>query len=104
MKNATVGAPVLGLYGTTGRGKSTLSKALCDYFSAEFSSRVCHVELLSERSRMRRQRLMLKNLCGIERDVLDRITDDRQVLQFFVSTEHLQIILHNGFLLHVQVI
>ncbi|KAG0606089.1 hypothetical protein M758_9G112900 [Ceratodon purpureus] len=94
VRHKRVGAAVLGLYGTTGRGKTTLCKALCDHFSAEFLGRVCHVEL-GEMSRMKPEkmmlkrlklmlkslRLMLKNLCGIERDVLDGITDVRQGLE-----------------------
>jgi ABC-type dipeptide/oligopeptide/nickel transport system ATPase subunit len=83
VKDASVGAAVMGLYGTTGCGKTTLSKALCDYFSAEFLGRVCHVEL-GEGSRMERQGMMLENLCGIERDVRDRLTDVRQVFQIFI--------------------
>ncbi|KAG0561338.1 hypothetical protein KC19_9G056700 [Ceratodon purpureus] len=88
VRHKGVGAAVLGLYGTTGRGKTTLCKALCDRFFAEFSGRVCHVEL-GEMSTIKRQKmmlkrtklmlkslkLMLKKLCGIEGDVLDSITD-----------------------------
>ncbi|KAG0629505.1 hypothetical protein M758_1G109300 [Ceratodon purpureus] len=87
VKDARVGAAVMGLYGTTGCGKSILSKALCDYFSAEFLGRVCHVEL-GEGSRMKRQGVMLENLCGIERDVRDRLTDVRQGLELLRSHVH----------------
>lgn len=94
-----VGALVLGLYGMVGRGKSTFSKALCDYFYGKFSGRVCHVDmdeahvdldeasrmkrqkLMGEASRMKRQKLMLKALCGFEKDVLGRITNVGQVMQ-----------------------
>ncbi|KAG0605267.1 hypothetical protein M758_9G044500 [Ceratodon purpureus] len=78
--NDASGTSVLGLYGTTGRGKTTLCKALCDHFSAEFLGRVCHVEL-GVTSKMKRQKTMLERLCGIERDVLDRLTDVRQGLE-----------------------
>ncbi|KAG0561331.1 hypothetical protein KC19_9G056000 [Ceratodon purpureus] len=87
VKFASMGAAVMGLYGTTGGGKTTLSKALCDYFSAEFLGRVCHVEF-GEGSRMKRQGVMLENLCGIERDVLDRLTDVRQGLELMRAHVH----------------
>ena len=95
MQDITVGASVLGSYGTSGLGKSTLCKALCDYFSGQFSGRVCHVELsetfrmarvshsgLGEAYRMKRQNPMLQKLCGFEKDLLGRITDIGQVMQY----------------------
>ncbi|KAG0554175.1 hypothetical protein KC19_12G069600 [Ceratodon purpureus] len=88
------GPSVLGLYGTTGRGKTMLCKALCDHSSAEFLGRVCHVdlggmatmekeEMMPERTelKLKRVKLVLKNLCGFERDVLDRLTDYSQGLE-----------------------
>jgi ABC-type glutathione transport system ATPase component len=95
VKDITVGARVLGLYGTSGLGKSTLCKALCDYFSGKILGRVCHVELgetsrmgrdyqsgFGEMSRLKRQNTMLQKLCGFDEDLLGRITEIGQVKQF----------------------
>ena len=95
VQDITVGAPVLGLHGTSGLGKSTLCKALCDYFSGKFLGRVCHVELgetlrmakvshsgLDEASKMKRQHLMLQKLCSFDKGLLSRITDSGQVMEF----------------------
>ncbi|KAG0605382.1 hypothetical protein M758_9G054400 [Ceratodon purpureus] len=87
VSDASEGPSLLGLYGTTGRGKTTLCKALCDHFSAEFLGRVCHVELC-EGSRMKRQKLMLGNLYGIEKDVLERLMDVRQGLELLRDHVH----------------
>ncbi|KAG0561334.1 hypothetical protein KC19_9G056300 [Ceratodon purpureus] len=101
VRHKGVGAAVLGLYGTTGRGKTTMCKALCDRFFAEFSGRVCHVEL-GEMSTVKRQKmmgkrtklmlkslkLMLKKLCGIEGDVLDSITDVCQGMELLRDHVH----------------
>ncbi|KAG0626642.1 hypothetical protein M758_2G140400 [Ceratodon purpureus] len=87
VNDGSAGPSVLGLCGTTGRGKTTLCKALCDHFSAEFLGRVCHVEL-GEGSRMELQEMMLKRLCGFERDVLDRVTDYRQGLELLRDHVH----------------
>ncbi|KAG0581319.1 hypothetical protein KC19_4G242500 [Ceratodon purpureus] len=94
VQDITVGAPVLGLHGTSGLGKSTLCKALCDYFSGKFLGRVCHVELgetfrmakvshsgLDEASKMKRQHLMLQKLCSFDKGLLSRITDTGQGLK-----------------------
>ena len=81
VKDNVVGASVLGLYGSSGLGKTTLAKAACDYFAREFEGRVCHVELGKNMERMKRQKLMLKTLCGVEEDVLSWVVDDRQVRQ-----------------------
>ncbi|KAG0623404.1 hypothetical protein M758_3G172500 [Ceratodon purpureus] len=87
VNDASAGPSVLGLYGTTGRGKTTLCKALCDHFSAEFVGRVCHVDL-GEMSRTKWQKMMLENLCGIEKDVLDRLTDECQGLELLRDHVH----------------
>ncbi|KAG0561314.1 hypothetical protein KC19_9G054500 [Ceratodon purpureus] len=87
VNDGSAGPSVLGLYGTTGRGKTMLCKALCDHFSAEFLGWVCHVDLgemttMEEMMlKLKRVKLMLKNLCGFERDVLDRLTDYSQGLE-----------------------
>ncbi|KAG0561333.1 hypothetical protein KC19_9G056200 [Ceratodon purpureus] len=101
VNDGRAGPSVLGLYGTTGRGKTMLCKALCDHSSAEFLGRVCHVdlgemstmqlqEMMLERPKLmlkrvklmlKRVKLMLKNLCGFERDVLDKVMDYSQGLE-----------------------
>ena len=80
MESKVVGASVLGLYGTSGAGKSTVAKGMCDYFAEEFEGRVCHVELGALTKRIKRQKLMLKTLCGVGEEVLKRLSDDRQVV------------------------
>jgi hypothetical protein len=107
--DARVGARVLGLSGTSGVGKTTLSKALCDYFFGEFLGRVCYVDVgvasrmgvgwhaeRNEASRLGRVKLILERLCGFDKDALRKITDSRQVI--FVSS--ILTSLHGCFFLH----
>lgn len=97
VEDARVGAGVLGLSGTSGVGKTTLCKALCDYFFGEFLGRVCYVDVgvasrmgvgwhaeRNEASRLGRVKLILERLCGFDKDALRKITDSRQVI--FVSS------------------
>jgi Ni2+-binding GTPase involved in maturation of urease and hydrogenase len=86
VKNARVGAGVLGVYGTIGVGKSTLCKALCDSFSGEFFGRVCYVDVgeRNKASKLQQMKLILERLCGFDKDALRRITHSRQVI--FVSS------------------
>jgi hypothetical protein len=91
--DARVGAGVLGLYGTSGVGKTTLCKALCDYFSGEFFGRVCYVDVgetsrmgvvchveRDETLRLQRAKLILERMCGFDEVALRRITDSGQVI------------------------
>ena len=92
------GPSFLGLYGTTGTGKTILCKALCDHFREEYMGRVCHVDLgetprmgraghvdLNAKSRLRRVKQMLERLCGLEKEVLDRVTDFDEVIYIEVQ-------------------
>jgi hypothetical protein len=91
--DARVGAGVLGLYGSSGVGKTTLCKALCDYFSGEFFGRVCYVDVgelsrmgvvchveRNETLRLQRAKLILERMCGFDEVALRRIKDSGQVI------------------------
>jgi len=75
VEDTTVGARVLGVYGMAGLGKTMLAKALHDYFYGEFLGKVCYVDMRNG-LRARRQKKMLKMLCGFEKDMVDCIGDD----------------------------
>ena len=68
----------LGLYGMGGLGKTTLSKALCNYFGPLFNYRVCHLEIGSnekdpDEQKFRRHVLILKRLSGLSEERIARI-------------------------------
>ncbi|KAG0605393.1 hypothetical protein M758_9G055500 [Ceratodon purpureus] len=92
--DGSAGPSVLGLYGTSGRGKTMLCKALCDQFTPEFLGRVCYLDLgeittivkeemmlKRPKLKLKRVKLMLEKLCGFQSDQLVRVTDDRQGLK-----------------------
>lgn len=78
----------MGLYGMPGLGKTTISKALCDYFHSEFGGRVCRVDLggssvnpvVRQKEELKRQLEVLKQLWGFKNDLLDTISDIDQVM------------------------
>ena len=93
VRGVSGGPSYLGLYGASGGGKTTLSKALCEQFCGEYVGRVCHVDLsngqrmgktwdedLNVRLRLGRVKRMLERLCGLDKEALDRITDVDEVI------------------------
>ncbi|KAG0576751.1 hypothetical protein KC19_5G105100 [Ceratodon purpureus] len=69
------GVLLLGLYGMAGLGKTTMSKALNDYFHRELMGRVCHLELGDSSKALMRQKEVLEKLWGLKNDVLDGVKD-----------------------------
>jgi len=93
VEDSIVGAKVLGIYGMAGLGKSMLAKALHDYFYREFLGKVCYVDMRNG-SRARRQKWMLKMLCGFEKDVVANIGGDVEKVCycfFFFKFDDLQV-------------
>ena len=89
MEDTTTGVLLLGLYGMPGLGKTTMSKALCDYFHSDMVGRVCRVDLggsstnplVRQKEELKRQKEVLKQLWGFKNDVLDTLSDVDQVIQ-----------------------
>lgn len=95
MEENETGLLLLGLYGMAGLGKTTMSKAICDYFQTEFGmTRVCRLELsnvsttrsLSLDESMKRkaeilmhQKEVLDKLWCVEARVLSATSDTDQV-------------------------
>ena len=91
MRGTSGGPSFLGLYGASGVGKTTLSKALCDEFCRVYMGRVCHVDLGDAprmdkarygvlNLRLERVKWMLKKLCGLDKEALASIHDVDEVI------------------------
>lgn len=74
------GTMVLGLYGLPGTGKTTMSKALCDWFRSEYLGRVCYLELGSASQVLERLKRVMKTLCRFEDSFLSRLNDPHEVI------------------------
>ncbi|KAG0627336.1 hypothetical protein M758_2G192700 [Ceratodon purpureus] len=75
VEDTKLGVLLLGLYGMAGLGKTTMSKALNDYFHRELMGRVCHLELGDSSKALMRQKEVLEKLWGLKNDVLDGVKD-----------------------------
>ncbi|KAG0562315.1 hypothetical protein KC19_9G136400 [Ceratodon purpureus] len=75
VEDTNSGVLLLGLYGMAGLGKTTMSKALTDYFHRELMGRVCHLELGDSSKALMRQKEVLEKLWGLKNDVLDGVKD-----------------------------
>lgn len=76
------GARVLGVHGVWGVGKTTLGKALCNFYSSEFGGRVCYVKLHfppqvgSSVLKLKRIRKVLRKLMGMSQYFLEEHVKD----------------------------
>jgi len=68
------GVQKLGLFGMGGVGKTTVSKALCNFFQQDYFGRVCHVELGNEKALVL-QKKVLKELARLPEAELHQIID-----------------------------
>ncbi|KAG0622823.1 hypothetical protein M758_3G126300 [Ceratodon purpureus] len=87
------GVLLLGLYGMAGLGKTTMSKALNDYFHQELMGRVCHLELGDNSKALMRQREVLEKLWGLKNDVLDGVKDvdqGRTLMRNFLEQDRIK--------------
>jgi hypothetical protein len=70
----------LGLYGVAGVGKTTMSKALCDFFRGDYLGRVCYLDLGGASQVLERLKQMMKTLCRFEDNFLSRLNDPDEVI------------------------
>jgi Ni2+-binding GTPase involved in maturation of urease and hydrogenase len=66
---------VVGLYGMSGIGKTSICKALCNEFVTRFHGRVCHAEL-ERRSKEELLREVLRRLSDTSHEVLKWWNED----------------------------
>ncbi|KAG0588560.1 hypothetical protein KC19_2G252200 [Ceratodon purpureus] len=81
------GCRVLGLFGTAGMGKTTLSKVLCSENFGEFGGRVCHVEF-SGNNYVELRKKVLRELTGASQEHLPNEAD--KLLDMLKSRMHHQ--------------
>lgn len=73
-------ASIVGLYGTGGIGKTTISKALCNELLEAFDGRVCHVEFSPNKSTLELLKQVLRELTHASKELLVHMEDEAQLV------------------------
>lgn len=80
-------AQVVGMYGTGGSGKTTVCKALCNYYQYEFHGKVCYVEF-GKQNQVALQKKVLRELTEASEAVVKQISDPDQGQRLLMERLH----------------